>query len=148
MRIKYENLVLHPRRVMSSVLSFLALPWNSSVLSHHTMVNVPGGVRVSVMERSSDQIIQPVHTKALTDWVGSFPKRLLRDMDQVAPMLRWLGYDPEANPPKYGEADPEILNNTRQVMANREYWEVKREQMLMAMKKPEMDYNISQYEEY
>ena len=115
---------------------------------HHTMINQPGGVRVSVMERSSDQIIQPVHTKALTDWVGSFPKRLLRDMDQVAPMLRWLGYDPEANPPKYGEADPEILNNTRQVMANREYWEVKREQMLMAMKKPEMDYNISQYEEY
>ena len=148
MRIKYENLVLHPKHVISLVLAFLDLPWHDSVLSHHTMINKPGGVRVSMMERSSDQIIQPVHTRALSDWVGSFPPQLLRQMDQVAPMLRELGYNPYENPPKYGLADPEILNNTRQVMANREYWEVKREQMLMAMKKPEMDYNISQYEEY
>lgn len=148
MRVRYEDLVLHPRHVIAKVLTFLDLPWNSSVLSHHTMINQPGGVRVSVMERSSDQIIQPVHTKALTEWVGTFPSKLLSQMDEVAPMLRQLGYNPEENPPKYGQADPEILNNTREVLLNKEYWKVKSEQMLRAMKKPETVYNEhpSQYE--
>ena len=67
LRIKYEDLVLHPAPTISSVLSFLSLPWNSSVLSHHILINQPSGVRVSNMVRSSDQIIQPVHAKALTD---------------------------------------------------------------------------------
>ena len=71
LRVKYEELVLHPRREIAAVLRFLDIPWNNSVLSHHKMINQPGGVRVSNMERSSDQIIQPVHTKALTEWVGT-----------------------------------------------------------------------------
>ena len=148
LRVRYEDLVLHPRNVIAKVLTFLDLPWNSSVLSHHTMINQPGGVRVSVMERSSDQIIQPVHTKALTEWVGTFPSKLLSQMGEVAPMLRQLGYNPEENPPKYGQADPEILNNTREVLLNKEYWKVRSEQMLRAMKKPETVYNEqpSQYE--
>ena len=140
MRIKYENLVLHPKHVISLVLAFLDLPWHDSVLSHHTMINKPGGVRVSMMERSSDQIIHPVHTRALSDWVGSFPPQLLRQMDQVAPMLRELGYNPYENPPKYGLADPEILNNTRQVVRDNEYWESKKKLMLKEMEKPDMEH--------
>lgn len=139
LRVKYEELVLHPRREIAAVLRFLDIPWNNSVLSHHKMINQPGGVRVSNMERSSDQIIQPVHTKALTEWVGTFSKKLLRDMDKVAPMLKKLGYNPNENPPKYGEADPEILNNTRNVDMNQEYWSEKRVQMLKDMEKPDME---------
>ena len=138
LRIKYEDLVLHPAPVMSSVLRFLSLPWNSSVLSHHTLINQPGGVRVSNMERSSDQIIQPVHTAALTEWVGTFPRKLLRQMDAVAPMLRELGYNPYENPPKYGLADPEVLNNTDQLAREEQFWQRKKEQMLRDMEKPRL----------
>ena len=102
------------------------------------MINQPGGVRVSNMERSSDQIIQPVHTRALTEWVGTFPQRLLRQMDIVAPMLRELGYNPHQNPPRYGLADPEILNNTEQLARESQFWEQRKEQMLRDMEKPRL----------
>ena len=48
---------------------------------------------------------KPVNTDALTKWVGQIPDDVLRDMGSIAPMLERLGYDPEANPPKYGDAD-------------------------------------------
>jgi protein-tyrosine sulfotransferase len=44
------------------------------------------------------------------------------NMDALAPMLRKLGYDPFANPPKYGEADLKIKENTRDIKKNSEYW--------------------------
>ena len=53
------------------------------------------------VEKSSDQVIKPVNTDALTKWVGFYTEDVLRDMAQLAPMLETLGYDPEANPPNY-----------------------------------------------
>ena len=88
------------------------------------------------MERSSDQIVNPVNIKALTEWVGTFPIRLLSTMDQTAPMLKVLGYDPNANPPNYGQADQEILNNTNILNQNVEYWEAKKVQLMKEMEKP------------
>ena len=41
------------------------------------------GIRVSVRERSSDQVVKPVNLAALTEWVGTFPQDLLNKMDQV-----------------------------------------------------------------
>jgi protein-tyrosine sulfotransferase len=38
---------------------------------------------------------------------------------KVAPMLRELGYDPDLNPPNYGVPDPEVINNTLDINANR-----------------------------
>jgi protein-tyrosine sulfotransferase len=43
-------------------------------------------------------------------------------MDELAPMLKKLGYDPYANPPNYGDPDKEIAQNTFHVQANKEYW--------------------------
>ena len=33
-------------------------------------------------------------------------------MNNIAPNLRRFGYDPFANPPKYGDADSKIKENT------------------------------------
>ena len=94
------------------------------------------------MERSSDQIVNPVNIKALTEWVGSFPVELLSTMDKTAPMLKVLGYDPKANPPNYGKPDQEILNNTNFLDQNMEYWEAKKEQLMKEMEKPMAEENF------
>ena len=36
-------------------------------------------------------------------------------MDEIAPMLAKLGYDPDANPPNYGVPDGFVANNTKEV---------------------------------
>ena len=79
-------------------------------------------ISLSKVERSSDQVIKPVNLEALSKWVGQIPGDVLPQMDQIAPMLRKLGYDPYANPPNYGEADKKIQENTFHISANKEYW--------------------------
>lgn len=37
--VPYEQLVLHPRKWMEKVLSFLDLPWNETVLHHQDYIN-------------------------------------------------------------------------------------------------------------
>ena len=63
-------------------------------------------------ELSTDQVNKPVNTAALSKWVGHIPPDVIQDMDQIAPMLRRLGYDPNANPPSYGEPDREVADKT------------------------------------
>lgn len=36
--VYYEQLVLHPEREMKRLLSFLDLPWNTSVLHHEELI--------------------------------------------------------------------------------------------------------------
>ena len=96
-------------------------------------------MRVSVMERSSDQVIQPVNIKALSKWVGSFPDHILDDMEVIAPMLRKLGYDPTKNPPNYGRPARDIINNTNQVLENEDYWAERKEQIFKEIKKPTLN---------
>lgn len=79
-------------------------------------------ISLSKVERSSDQVVKPVNLEALTSWVGKIPQDVLDEMDQIAPMLRKLGYDPNANPPNYGDPDPKIKENTFHVQQNRQYW--------------------------
>lgn len=135
MIVYYEQLVLHPKRWMTLILDFLDLPWDESVLHHEEKINKPGGVRVSMVERSSDQIIKPINVDALTTWVGHYSQDLLDDMDAVAPMLEKFGYDPGLNPPFYGMADGEVLNNTNDVHQKREMWEIRSKQLIAQMDK-------------
>uniref|UniRef100_A0A3P8XIM9 Protein-tyrosine sulfotransferase n=1 Tax=Esox lucius TaxID=8010 RepID=A0A3P8XIM9_ESOLU len=113
--VRYESLVLHPRSTMQTILRFLDLPWHEGVLHHEQAIGRPGGVSLSRMERSTDQVIKPVNLEALTRWVGKIPPDVVANMDAIAPMLWRLGYDPRANPPNYGEPDPRVLNNTERV---------------------------------
>ncbi|KAK1800876.1 hypothetical protein P4O66_006051 [Electrophorus voltai] len=114
--VHYENLVLQPRTTMEKVLQFLEVPWHEGVLHHEEAIGQPGGVSLSRIERSTDQVIKPVNLEALTRWVGHIPGDLLGDMQNIAPMLSRLGYDPTANPPDYGQPDPEVIHNTERVL--------------------------------
>jgi hypothetical protein len=73
-------------------------------------------------ERSTDQVIKPVNVDALARWVGKIPQDVVRDMRSVAPMLDKLGYDPDANPPKYGTPDKTVEKNTKHMKENSEFW--------------------------
>ncbi|XP_067866446.1 protein-tyrosine sulfotransferase 1-like isoform X2 [Heterodontus francisci] len=111
--VHYEQLVLHPETWMKNVLKFLGVPWNTAVLHHEEMIGKAGGVSLSKVERSTDQVIKPVNVEALSKWVGKIPHEVVREMPVIAPMLAKLGYDPYANPPNYGKPDPEVIENTK-----------------------------------
>ncbi|XP_063082078.1 protein-tyrosine sulfotransferase 2 isoform X3 [Cavia porcellus] len=116
--VYYEQLVLHPRRSLQVILDFLGIAWSDAVLHHEDLIGKPGGVSLSKIERSTDQVIKPVNLEALSKWTGHIPGDVMRDMAQIAPMLARLGYDPYANPPNYGNPDPFVINNTRRISAN------------------------------
>ncbi|XP_063058509.1 tyrosylprotein sulfotransferase 1, like [Engraulis encrasicolus] len=101
MVLRYEQLVLQPQVAMRALLSFLDLPWHPHVLHHEQFIGKAGGVSLSKVERSTDQVMNPVNTDALVKWVGKMPPDVLKDMADIAPMLIRLGYDPHANPPDY-----------------------------------------------
>ena len=61
--------------------------------------------------------------QALSKWVGHIPADVVKDMAAIAPMLRVLGYDPEANPPNYGQPDPKVADNTLHVQKNQDFWQ-------------------------
>ncbi|CAG5132482.1 unnamed protein product [Candidula unifasciata] len=122
MPVYYEQLALHPREWMGRILQFLNIPWNESVLHHEEFIGKPDGIALSKVEKSTDQVIKPVNVEALSKWVGVIPVDVLNDMEVIAPMLRTLGYDPLANPPNYGQPDPNIADNTIHIKKNADFW--------------------------
>lgn len=70
------------------------------------------------VERSTDQVMKPVNTEALSKWVGHIPADVISEMAEIAPMLARLGYDPQANPPDYTKPAPMLSPfNSSQVRA-------------------------------
>lgn len=125
MPVFYEKLVLQPSAYVRKILDFLDIPFNESVLHHQDFINKPGGISLSKVERSTDQVIKPVNLEALSKWVGKIPKEVVAEMDKVAPMLRKLGYDPFGNPPNYGEPEKVVKENTNDIQKNHYFWENK-----------------------
>ncbi|XP_037543843.1 protein-tyrosine sulfotransferase 1 [Nematolebias whitei] len=115
--VQYEQLVLHPEQEMKKLLNFLELQWDQSVLHHEELIGKAGGVSLSKVERSTDQVMKPVNTEALSKWVGNIPPDVINDMAEIAPMLARLGYDPHANPPDYNKIEPLVspLNYSQRV---------------------------------
>ncbi|XP_015121957.1 protein-tyrosine sulfotransferase [Diachasma alloeum] len=134
--VPYEQLVLHPRVWLKKILNFLDLSWSESVLHHEEYINKPGGVPLSKVERSSDQVIKPINLEALTKWVGNIPEDVVRDMAEIAPMLSVLGYDPYANPPEYGTPDSVVSDNTRRVLADGHKWTEKARELALQYNHP------------
>lgn len=123
LKVPYEQLVLHPRKWMENILEFLDLSWTENVLHHEKQINKPNGISLSKVERSSDQVVKPVNLDALSKWVGHIPEDVIADMAEVAPMLKTMGYDPHANPPNYGDADKEVIDNTNDIKKHNDDWE-------------------------
>ncbi|CAI4226088.1 unnamed protein product [Auanema sp. JU1783] len=119
-KMYYEQLVLHPEQELKKLLEFLEIPWNDTVLHHEELIGKD--ISLSKVERSSDQVVKPVNMDALNKWVGQIPADVVRDMDSLAPMLRRLGYDPEANPPNYGKPDEIVAQKTEDVHKNGQLW--------------------------
>ncbi|XP_041807762.1 protein-tyrosine sulfotransferase 1-like [Chelmon rostratus] len=107
--VRYEQLVLHTEEEMRKLLHFLELRWDPSVLHHEELIGKAGGVSLSKVERSTDQVMKPVNTDALSKWVGHIPSDVVSDMAEIAPMLARLGYDPHANPPDYTRPEPMVF---------------------------------------
>lgn len=128
--VYYERLVLHPEETLRGILSFLRLPWNETVLHHEKYVNQPDGIELSKLERSTDQVVKPVNTETLSKWVGALPHDVVRDMAEIAPMLSVLGYDPQANPPNYGDPDAFVVGKMKLIEENREEWRRKEEKLI------------------
>ncbi|XP_064620677.1 protein-tyrosine sulfotransferase 1-like [Lineus longissimus] len=120
--VYYEQLTLHPQESLRKILTFLDVPWHDAVLRHQEFVGKPGGISLSKTERSTDQVIKPVNIDALSRWVGKIPEDVVSDMRNIAPMLNKLGYDPDANPPKYGIPDKTVEQNTKNMKENSEFW--------------------------
>jgi len=123
MKVHYEQLILHPRKMLTKILQFLDLDWTEDVMHHEKQINKEHGISISKVERTSDQVVKPVNLEALSKWVGSIPDDTVKDMAKIAPMLKKLGYDPNGNPPNYGTPDEEVVKNTDEVNAHKDYWE-------------------------
>lgn len=128
--VYYEQLVLHPERTLKTVMNFLDLPWSDSVLHHEKYVNQPDGIELSKLERSTDQVVKPINTEMLSKWVGAIPEDVVEDMPEIAPMLDILGYDPRANPPKYGDPDVLVIKKMKLIEENKEEWEAKEARLI------------------
>ena len=68
------------------------------------------------------QVVKPVNLEALSKWVDHIPDDVIEDMANIAPMLEKMGYDPNANPPKYGIPDDEVIKNTKDIKEHNEVW--------------------------
>uniref|UniRef100_H2ZQW5 Protein-tyrosine sulfotransferase n=1 Tax=Ciona savignyi TaxID=51511 RepID=H2ZQW5_CIOSA len=100
--VHYEQLVLHPAAETRRILKFLSVPWDDSVLNHEKHIS---NISLSNVEKSTDQVQRPLYLDALSSWFGKVPDDVMRDMNNIAPMLGRLGYDPYNPTPQYGVPD-------------------------------------------
>ncbi|CAF0771740.1 unnamed protein product [Adineta steineri] len=121
--VYYEQLVLQPKKTIADILKYLNLPWVESVLHHEELVGKK--ISLSKTEHSSDQVIKPINTEALTKWVDHIPKDIKNELDTLAPMLKKLGYDIQSDVPTYGVADQLVLDNMNKLKENADFWNAK-----------------------
>jgi len=137
--VPYEQLVLHPRDWLDRILLHLEVPWDDVVLHHEQLINLPGGISLSKVERSSDQVVKPINLEALTKWIGNIPEDVMNDMAEIAPMMIKLGYDPDNHKPDYGKADTLVVNNTLLVAKNEDHWANKTKYLLRGKQEHQTD---------
>jgi len=54
------------------------------------------------LEKSSDQVTEPIYSHSLYKWMDTMPKTISQDtIDNIAPVLKKLGYDTSGQKPDY-----------------------------------------------
>jgi len=84
--------------------------------------------------------------EALGRWADFVPADVRRDIHSIAPMLARLGYDADAYPPSYGQADAIVTNNTLKVKRNEEYWQRKAEDIFQEVTKVTSSAELERHE--
>ena len=85
----YERLVQLPETEMRRILAFLEESWSDNVIKHEEQIG--GEIKLNPHEFSTSQVAEAVYEKALTSWFGSYPLDVVLHMDELAPMLKFLG---------------------------------------------------------
>jgi len=98
------------------------------------------------VEKSTDQVIKPVNMEALGRWAPFVPPDVRRDIHKIAPMLSRLGYDADAYPPTYGQADALVANNTLLVKQNQEFYQRKAQYLFQQATKMALSPSLEQHE--
>ena len=85
--LHYEDLVTDPEPQLKSILGFLALEWNDSMLQYRQQ----GGVETSNTP-SYQQVSQPLHSRSVGKW-RHYSKQLDPILSDLQPWVKCLGYD-------------------------------------------------------
>lgn len=81
------------------------------------------------LEKSTDQVIKPINVDALGKWKGKIPENVEKNLDEIAPMLRKLGYDPNRGPEQYGVPDELVRKKEEELKKNAEVYIAKEEEI-------------------
>ena len=84
---RYEDLVLDPKDVMQSTLTWLGEPWSNRVLRHHE-VNRPGKEKVEGGTKSTD----PIDPSRISKWVRTMPAEGRAELESLRPLAEFFGY--------------------------------------------------------
>lgn len=99
MPVHYEHLVLEKEVVLRAIAKFLNLEWTDSLIHHEE--HIGSDISLSSLERSSDQVIKPLYTSALSSWEGIISDDDLSLVDEKAPLMKVFGYKPEVHSGSY-----------------------------------------------
>ncbi|XP_068739930.1 protein-tyrosine sulfotransferase 2-like [Montipora capricornis] len=114
LRMPYEHLVLFPTDSLKIVLEFVDVVWNDVVLHHETKIGKPGGVILSRLEKSSDQVREAININALYKWCDHLPATVLERVPRIAHITKKLGYDVSMKWPDYRMMDSVVTKKRKQ----------------------------------
>ena len=70
------------------------------------------------------QVVKPLYVDSLNAWVGHLPEDVENEIDEIAPMIRILGYSTSKNP-YYGRPDWEVTEKYNKWLATQDSEAVK-----------------------
>ena len=121
LRMRYEDLVLHPEKTLKNMSKFLNVEFTKEFLNHQA--HIGDDIQISKTEWSSHQIIKPIYTESLYPWLGKYTDVKLDDIRFIEPFLKKLNYDFDVN--LNFTADSIVIENDKKIKENRAYWEKK-----------------------
>ena len=86
--IKYENIVTNFNPEIKTLLEFLEIPWDDSVLEYQKTAKQ----RERIFTPSYDQVIKPLYTKSIGRWI-KYKSKLSSVYSTLKPWIREFGYE-------------------------------------------------------